>query len=145
MNAILTKISAILLTIAGILAVYRMTGPTFSSAPTGIKSVIATTSSMTVFYSTSKSPQVFGPALLFSANTSCTARVISTVGSSIMLYFSTTTIGPTSATGTANVNSALGHVQAASTTAVYDSGLYGCENVGAYSDGTSTITVTEFR
>jgi hypothetical protein len=37
----------------------------------------------------------------------------------------------------------FGHLQAASTTVVYDSGQFGCDRVKAYSFGASTITITE--
>jgi hypothetical protein len=41
---------------------------------------------------------------------------------------------------------AFGHLQAASTTVVYDSGLYGCGAVKIYGfDANSVITVTETR
>ena len=79
---------------------------------------------------------------LFSAKTdgSCKARVVTTRGSSaIMLSFGDTTgFGSTTLSGTA------GHLQLASTTVVYDSGLYGCGRMTAFGWSSSTVTISEF-
>jgi hypothetical protein len=39
----------------------------------------------------------------------------------------------------------IGHLQAASTTVSYDSGIYGCNAVRIYSFASSIITVSESR
>lgn len=75
-------------------------------------------------------------ATLFTDNEVCASRVISTAGQAIKLSFDSS-ITPTGITGI---------VQAASTTEVYDSGLYGCGQVTAYGySASTTITKSEFR
>ena len=64
----------------------------------------------------------------------CAARIISTEGSAIMLTF-------TQAAGQ-NPTGALGTWQAASTTVAYDSGLYGCNAISAYSYTAQNLMVT---
>ena len=78
-----------------------------------------------------------GVNTLFASSTGCTARIISTQGGTggVMLTFSDY-IGQ-SPTGIS------GHYQAASTTEVYDSGLYGCGKVRAWSFTTGIIGLTE--
>lgn len=76
------------------------------------------------------------PSLVF-ATSSCVARIITTVASPIMLTFSDVQGVVPSAI--------LGHLQPASTTVAYDSGLYGCGAVRAYSFTTATVTVSESR
>lgn len=71
------------------------------------------------------------------ATSSCSSRIISTVASPIMLTF-------TDNQG-AIPTGVFGHIQAASTTVVYDAGLYGCGAVKAYSFTAATITVAETR
>lgn len=71
------------------------------------------------------------------ATSTCTSRVISTQAVPIMVTYSDNQGRTPSAT--------LGHFQAASTTVVYDAGLYGCDAFKVYSFGAQTITVTEAR
>lgn len=76
-----------------------------------------------------------GPQLnqtLFAQNTSCAARIISTVASPVMLSFGITV--PTALNG---------HLQAASTTVAYPGNQYGCGPITAYGFASSTITLTE--
>lgn len=73
----------------------------------------------------------------------CASRVITTYANPIMLNFSTST---SQATSTNLLSGAKGHLQAASSTIAYDSGLYGCDWLAAYGfTATTTITVSEFR
>lgn len=119
-----------------ILAVIYLYGASASrvgaSAPPGNIAFMATTSMQAVNTTAS---------LLF-ATSSCSARIVSTVASPVMLTFydaSSTSIG-------LNVPSGVfGHLQAASTTVVYDSGQYGCGTMRAFSFVASTITVSESR
>lgn len=71
------------------------------------------------------------------ATSTCTARIITTSGSAVMLTFSDKQ-GQTP-TGS------FGFLQAASTTVVYDSGLYGCGLVKATSFATQLVTVSDVR
>ena len=72
--------------------------------------------------------------LVFATST-CAARVVTSAASALMLTFSDAKgFGPTGSQGI---------IQAASTTAVYDGGLYGCGAVRIYSFSTSSITVME--
>jgi hypothetical protein len=99
-----------------------------SSAPSGLPATVATTSPAAV--STTQS-------LVIGTSSACASRVISTKASAIMLTFS-------DAQGQVPTGT-YGFVQAASTTVAYDSGLYGCGAVRAYSFASDTITVTETR
>ena len=96
------------------------------ASPTGTANKIATS---TFVASTADTVQ-----LLFATSTNCTSRVIGTQ-SEIKLTFSDS-IGqrPTGANG---------HIQVASTTVVYDSGLYGCDAIYVYPYGTDTISISE--
>jgi hypothetical protein len=85
-----------------------------------------------------------GEDTIFAARTdgSCKARVITTRGdSAIMLSFGDKTNGDFSST---TLSGDIGHLQAASTTVVYDSELYGCGRWTAYAWASSTISVSEF-
>lgn len=97
------------------------------SADNGVNAFIATSSTITV------GP---GVATVFASSTTCTSRVITTVAQPIMLSFSTD-IAP---------SGSVGHLQGASTTVAYDSGIYGCGIWKAASYVASTsITKSEFR
>jgi hypothetical protein len=98
-----------------------------ASAPIGLQAYVATSSAPTVGTS---------PSLVFATST-CSARVITTYASPIMISLSDVQGFTPSAT--------QGHLQAASTTVVYDSGLYGCGAVRIYSFVSGAITVTETR
>jgi hypothetical protein len=98
-----------------------------ASAPSGLPATVATSSNPTIGTS---------GVVLFATST-CAARIITTVASPIMLTFS----DYAGQTPTALV----GHLQAASTTVVYDSGQYGCGLFKAYGFVSSAITVTETR
>lgn len=81
---------------------------------------------------------------IFSARSdgACKSRVITTRGTSaITLVFGDTANGDLSST---TVSGAIGHLQAASTTEVYDGELFGCGRWSAYSYATQTITISEF-
>ncbi len=102
------------------------------SAPQGVMNALATSSTIQVGTSQNK--------ILFTQNTVCTSRVISTAGQAIMLTFGSAT------TTNMNPSASVGFVQAASSTVVYDSGLYGCEYVTAYGfSASTTITTAEYR
>lgn len=101
--------------------------PANASAPTGLKTTIGTTSVAAV---TSTASMLF-------ASSTCDARIISTQGSAVMLTFSDY--------NGARPTASFGHVQAASTTVAYDSGLYGCGAVYAYSFSNQNLTVSEAR
>lgn len=100
------------------------------SAPAGLHATLATTSSITVGIANNQT--------LFTSNNQCTNRVVSTVAKAIMLNFGLV--------GNATSSGVVGHLQAASTTTAYDSGLFGCGAVTAYGfDASTTITISEFR
>lgn len=83
-----------------------------------------------------------GEDTIFAANDTCKARVVTTQGlSAVMLSFGDKTNGDFSST---TLSGQVGHLQAASTTVVYDSGLYGCGRWTAYAWVSSTISVSEF-
>lgn len=113
--------------LAFVFASFGRTEPVLASAPSGLPATVATTSPAAV--STTVIP-------LF-ATSSCSSRIITTYVSPVMLTFSD--YAGQVPTGT------FGHLQAASTTVAYDSGLYGCGLVKAYSFAAQTITTTETR
>lgn len=80
--------------------------------------------------------------LVFTSTDRCSSRIISTVGTSIMINFATTSA---QATSTAYLSEFVGHVQGASSTIAYDSGIYGCPAVGIFGVASTTIRITEFR
>src|SRR3990167_7046135 len=117
----------IVLLIAMIVLIGRSSGGTLSGAPPGVPGTVATSSNPTV--STS--------GIVIIATSTCSARIITTVASPIMLTFSDFE---------GDVPTALfGHLQGASTTVSYDSGVYGCGLVKAYGFVSSAITVTDVR
>ena len=100
----------------------------FGSAPSGLMSIIATSSN----------PVVGTTVLTLFATSSCNARIITTYANPVMLTFSDYAGQTPTAT--------FGHLQSASTTVVYDSGIYGCGLVKAYGyTATTAITVSETR
>lgn len=99
-----------------------------ASAPNGLQAIVATSSAYSLTTTAST---------LVATSSGCAARIISTQGSPLMLTFSDLT-GQTP-------TALLGHLQSASTTVAYDSGVYGCGLVKAYSFTTATTTVTETR
>ena len=99
----------------------------YAGAPSGIKTTVATTSANAVG----------NTATMLFATSTCDSRIITTVASPVMLTFSDYA---------GQVPTAVfGHLQAASTTVVYDSGQYGCGKVTAYAFVASTITLSESR
>lgn len=98
-----------------------------ASAPSGLQATIATTSA----------PVVTSTATIVIATSTCSARVISTQGSAVMLTFSDYAGQSPTAT--------FGVLQPASTSVAYDSGQYGCGLVKAYSFSTQNITVVDAR
>ena len=108
---------------------------TFAAAPPGVPATMATTSQITI------GPGSGGDGVneIIFATSSCTARVISTVASPIMLSFTLSNGSTTLPSGTS------GLLQGASTTIAYDSELYGCGAVVAYGFSTSTISISEAR
>lgn len=98
-----------------------------ASAPSGLIATMASSSS----------PVVTTTASLVIATSTCTARIISTTASPIMITF-------TDAQG--KLPSAVsGFLQPASTTVAYDGGIYGCGAVRIYSFVSGAITVADSR
>lgn len=117
---------ALIAVTAAILAGVAGMRPALGAAPNGSPANIATSTNDTLSATT-----VYGVI----ASSTCTARIISTGGSAVMLTFNDRDT-PTGSSG---------NQQAASTTVVYDSGQYGCGKVKAYSFAASVITVTDSR
>ncbi len=116
------------------------TQQSFGSAPTGLPSTFATTSTVTVGPSVASTASTTVP--VFGTITACASRVITTVAQPIMLLWSNAPISST----TANPSALFGHEQLASTTVVYDSGQFGCGYVNAYGyTASTTISISEFR
>lgn len=106
------------------------------------ESFTGTVSRLDIATSTSVGNQAVPAIRLFTTNTDCDARVISTTGSHIFISFGEPiTPGNIASTTLAN---GVGHIQGASTTVAYDSGLYGCGQWHAWAPATTTITIAEF-
>ncbi len=86
-----------------------------------------------------------GPDLntqVFAKNVQCTSRIVSTQAQAIMLTFFDPSDGDVSST---TLSQTVGHIQGASTTEVYNSGVYGCGRVFGYAAASTTITGVEMR
>lgn len=103
-------------------------------APTGLYSTLSIATTTAVGKQEVKT--------LFSSNKQCTGRVITSVAAPLMIIFGDPTNGDLAST---TLSGELGHLQAASTTVMYDSGTYGCGRVSAYAFSSTTITHTEFK
>jgi hypothetical protein len=99
-----------------------------AGAPSGLTATVASTSQIILAAN--------GVSTLFSTS-SCAARVIATGNSAIMLTFD-------ERVGT-NPSGIVGAWQAASTTAAYDGGLFGCGTMKVYSFGAQQVRATETR
>jgi hypothetical protein len=103
------------------------------AAPSGMKTEVA---------SSTTAIQVGPQQIVTLFNSSdCTSRVISTFGRAITIYFATSTSDSPHADPSIN----FGQLVATTTTQTLDAGLYGCSVVRAYSDASTTISVTEFK
>jgi hypothetical protein len=80
-----------------------------------------------------------GTVTLFEASDFCLNRVITTQGSEIKVLFGDA-IGLTAT----SVSATVGHLQAASTTVSYDSGLYGCGKMVGRASASTTVTTSSF-
>lgn len=109
------------------------TNQTVGEAPSGLNSSVATSSTVIV-----------GPDIwvnLFATTTPCTSRIVTTYSQPVTIAFSTS-----SAYVTATSTPDTGHIQSASTTVAYDSGIYGCGRWVAYGvEASTTVTISEFR
>lgn len=79
---------------------------------------------------------------VFAANAACKSRIITTDGTSaIRISFKDI---PTSGNiGSTTVGATVGHLQLASTTVEYDSGIYGCGTWNIWAWASTTLSVTE--
>lgn len=96
------------------------------SSPPGAAAVVGTSTNVVSVAGTAQ--------LLFATSTNCTSRVIGTQSEVKLTFSDRTGARPTGANG---------HIQAASSTVVYDGGLYGCSAVWVYPYGADTISITE--
>ena len=130
------KISiAISFAIIGIAAalMYITSQRALGSAPSGLYASVATTSSLQV-----------GPnyvQVLLAPRENCAARVISTGATPIRLAFGGLSATST-ATSTSYIGPNVGLWLAASTTVVYDGGVYGCGFIGTVGGDITTSTVS---
>ena len=147
-KGIIIGLGAILVLLALLVTKYGELGPALGGATPGTAARVATTSTITIANSASAG-EILLEEVLFNGGTGsgvvtnqCATRIITTRATPILINFS----GISTSTATTTFLSAMeGHLQAASTTVVYDGSLYGCGYWGARSAGgaTSTISVTE--
>lgn len=102
------------------------------AAPQGMRTLVA---SSTVKANVGTST----PVTIFSGS-SCAGRAITTVGEPIMFTIASSTDLDQTVVPTAT----FGHLQAASTTVMYDAGTWGCDVWQAFGYASTTISVTEF-
>lgn len=101
----------------------------FGGAPDGTQSRVATSSMLALTTNTA--------TRIFATSTNCMGRIVSTNGTAVSLSFSEfKTDVPTGSSGV---------YQAGSTTVAYDSSIYGCNAINAYSYATNPIYVMEVR
>ena len=105
---------------------------THGSAPSGLPANYGTSSTLAV------RPNYV--QVMTVARSNCAARSVSTAATAIRLSFGGESATST-ATSTNQIGSSIGTLQAASTTVVYDGGLYGCGFIGVIGVDTTTSTV----
>ena|SRR3990167_3975518 len=98
--------------------------PVFGSAPSGLPASNASSSPIAVAAGTVTTP--------VATSTTCAARVVATASTTIMVQVGGD--GPTASAG---------YFQAASTTVIYDGGIYGCGALKVFPFSTGAITVME--
>jgi len=134
----LTALALAIVLLAGVL-LFKPINQALGEAFTG------TSAYLQIATTTVVGPQDAAFDTVFTQNDSCKSRVISTTGASaIMLNFGDPGTDRLNNVSSTTVSGSVGHWQGASTTVVYDSGLFGCGRVSAYSYATQTITVSEF-
>jgi len=80
---------------------------------------------------------------VFANKANCSSRAISTTdgtGQAIQVLFGAPTNGDIT-----TPTEVVGHLQAASTTAMYDAGLYGCGAWKVHASASTTLLISEFR
>lgn len=136
-NLIGMTLTAIVFVVMSAFVIFNSAMSAGASAPTGLPATVATSSAFTV--GPDANTYIVGttsPA--FEARTMCAARIISTVGQPIQISF-----GSVSSTTLSQVK---GHLQGASTTVAYDSGIYGCGYMTIRGiNASTTIQITETR
>ena len=121
---IIVSLGAIIALLALLVTQYEDSGPALGSAPAGLPASLASTSQITVVAATVISP--------VATSTSCSARIVATASTTAMVHVGE--IVPTASRG---------YFIAASTTQIFDGGIYGCGTVKVYPFATGVITVTE--
>jgi len=111
------------------------------SAPSGLVTTVsvATTTTVGPQYLTGKGK------LIFTETGNCDSRIITTVGQDVALTFYDPKDDETDNLSSTTLSIQKGHIQFASTTIAYDSGIYGCGNVYGYAKASTTITLTETK
>ena len=132
-------VSSVIVVVIGFFA-FLLFKPSTSqgSAPSGLESIVATSSPFTMTAAAGNLGLT-----LFSTSTNCASRIITTGSTSI--FFTLFDVATTSVTGTSGLSGPYGHEQAASTTVVYDSGLYGCGRWKVKANSAGSIYITETR
>jgi hypothetical protein len=115
--------------------------PNLGAAPAGLRTRLVSNTVTTV------GPQLVAHPVatttpvhrvLFLGNTSCQARVITTLGTGIQFTYGVEASSTT-------LSSTKGHFQAASTTVVYDASVWGCGVVSGWAAASTSVSVSEFE
>ena len=135
-SKILAGLAAVTVLLAGLLAM-SVQDLSLGSAPSGLPAAQSIATTTVVGLGTGDD--------ILSAKAQCSSRLISTndgTGVAIMLLFGN---GRTGDLQNTDVSAVVGHLQAASTSVMYDAGLYCCGAIGAWASASTTLTVTEFN
>ena len=116
--------AVIIATLAAMLILQSGEQKAFAAAPSGLAATVYSTGTFTVSNTAMQ---------IAATTTQCAARDVSTGASAVMLGF-------TAAAGT-TTSGTVGMWQAGSTTVAYDSGIYGCGQVSAYSYTSGIVNV----
>ena len=129
-NRTLSIATALAVLVIAVMAFFYYSGEVEGRAPTGLQVDFATSGPVNLGDQTA--------LMAIATSTGCSARVITTRASDILLAFADGVATPTSA-------NMQGHFQGASTTVAYDADTYGCGRIIAFPMNDTQITITETR
>jgi len=136
-------LAGVALAIAIAMAVLSVnTNSAFGSAPAGVSAGFG--SATTTVVGPLNAVTIFDGVNSAGIPKRCSSRVISTTdgsGQAIQILFGDPTNGDIAST---SLSEFVGNLQSASTTIMYDSGLYGCSRWTAYATASTTLLLTEF-
>ena len=140
----LAGLIAALVLLTGSIVAYLNAVPGISQggSPPGITALVATSSVHTVLFGSVIT--IFDGVNSSGFARKCAARIVTTVERDILIAFGEVDDNGNYAVASTTLANGIGHLQLASTTVVYDSGLYGCGTMSLRSFiADSQVTITE--